>query len=137
MNRNDFKEMAHIRFKEAKVLVENESYDGAYYLCGYVIECGLEACIAKQVKKFDFPNRNTAQNCYTHDLIKLINTAGLTSDLQQEMSSNVDFRINWTLVKDWSEESRYQKHTKQEAEDLYSAIAHRKNRVFIWIRRRW
>lgn len=57
MNRGDFKEIACIRFEEAKVLLDNQRYDGAYYLSGYVIECDLKACIAKQVKEFEFPDK--------------------------------------------------------------------------------
>ncbi|MBI0577948.1 HEPN domain-containing protein [Neobacillus cucumis] len=43
--------------KDAKVLLDHECYDGAYYLSGYVIECALKACIAKYTKEFDFPDK--------------------------------------------------------------------------------
>lgn len=137
MNRNDFKEIARIRFEEAKVLLDNKKYDGAYYLSGYVIECGLKACIAKQVKKFEFPDKKLAQDCYTHDLAKLIKTAGLQTALDSELKSNSSFQLNWTVVKDWSEESRYQKHFEKKAKDIYSAIAEQKNGVFKWVKRHW
>ncbi|MBP1971735.1 HEPN domain-containing protein [Virgibacillus natechei] len=42
MNRKELKEIAEIRLKEAKVLLENKCYDGTYYLSGYVIECVLK-----------------------------------------------------------------------------------------------
>lgn len=32
-------------------------YDGAYYLSGYAVEWALKACIAKNVKRYDFPDR--------------------------------------------------------------------------------
>lgn len=138
MNRDDFKHIACIRFEEAKVLLDNQRYDGAYYLSGYVIECGLKACIAKQVKEFEFPDKKLAQDCYTHDLAKLIKTAGLQTALNNEIKSNSSFEINWTLVKDWSEESRYQKRSAQEARDIYSAIADEQgNGVFKWVKRHW
>ena len=37
MNRDDLKEVALIRLDDARVLLENERYEGAYYLCGYAI----------------------------------------------------------------------------------------------------
>ncbi len=41
MNRDDLKELALIRLEDARVLLENGRFDSAYYLCGYIIECGL------------------------------------------------------------------------------------------------
>lgn len=57
MNRYDLQKLAVLRVKEGKVLLDNKCYEGAYYLLGYAIECALKACIAKQTKKFDFPEK--------------------------------------------------------------------------------
>lgn len=54
MKRSDLQKLARIRLKEAKVLLDNRQYSGAYYLSGYVIECALKACIAKQTRKERF-----------------------------------------------------------------------------------
>jgi len=40
--RNELKELAKLRLKEAETLFEAELYDGAVYLCGYVIEFALQ-----------------------------------------------------------------------------------------------
>jgi len=68
MNRHDLRELALIRLREARVLLKNGNYEGAYYLCGYVVECGLKACIAKQTRRYDFPDKKTVDESYTHDL---------------------------------------------------------------------
>ena len=47
MNRNDFQQLADVRINEAEALLVQGKYDGAYYLAGYAVECGLKACIAK------------------------------------------------------------------------------------------
>ncbi|HLF84399.1 MAG TPA: HEPN domain-containing protein [Blastocatellia bacterium] len=60
MNRNDLKLLAVTRLREAKVLLANGEYSGAYYLAGYVVECALKACIAKRTKRHDFPDRKIA-----------------------------------------------------------------------------
>lgn len=137
MNRDNFKQIANIRRKEAKTLLSNGNYDGAYYLCGYVVECGLKACIAKKTKKYDFPDRKTVKDSYNHDLEKLVGVAGLKQDLQIELSTNRKFAVNWAVVKDWEEVSRYKKQNDKKARDLYSAITDRKNGVLKWIRRYW
>lgn len=137
MNRNDLVDLAKIRLKEARILLRNGNYDGTYYLCGYVIECGLKACIAKQTKKYDFPDKKTVKRSYSHDLTKLLKTAGLENPLKDERKRNPNLAINWTIVKDWRAESLYEKHTRKEAQDLYSAIVNRQNGVLKWIRQHW
>jgi HEPN domain-containing protein len=49
MNRTDLQTLARLRLTEAKVLLRAGQHAGAYYLAGYVIECALKACVAKQV----------------------------------------------------------------------------------------
>jgi len=137
MNRDDFKQIAKIRLKEAKALLSNGNYDGAYYLCGYVVECGLKACIAKKTKRYDFPDKKTVEDSYTHEIEKLIGVAGLKQDLQNEMKHNKQFEVNWTVVKDWTEASRYERQNDKKAHDLYSAIINRQNGVLKWIRQYW
>jgi HEPN domain-containing protein len=137
MNRKDLIELTKIRLREARALLKNRNYDGAYYLFGYVVECGLKACIAKQTKKHDFPNKITVNQSYTHDLTQLVKVAGLELALDLEMKRNPKFERNWAVVKDWSEDSRYEKHTDKEAQDLYSAIVDIKDGVFKWIKHHW
>ena len=119
------------------MLLRNGNYDAAYYLSGYVVECGLKACIAKQTRQYDFPDRITVNKSYTHNLAELVGVAGLKLDLDQEKKRDKDFEINWTIVSQWSENSRYQRHGEREANDLYSAIASRKHGVLRWIRQHW
>jgi HEPN domain-containing protein len=137
MNRNDLRELARIRLREARVLLKNGNYEGAFYLSGYVVECGLKSCIAKQTRRYDFPDKKTVEKSYSHDLPTLVKTAGLEPDLDKEMKTNKGFAVNWTIVKDWSEASRYEKHTEKEAQSLYFAIANRKQGVLQWIKRYW
>jgi len=137
MNRDNFKQIANIRLKEAKTLLENGNYDGAYYLCGYVIECGLKACIAKQTMKYDFPDKDTVNRSYSHNLTELLGLAGLTRPSKDERKRNRQLEVNWNVVKDWNEVSRYERQSDKKARDLYSAITDRQNGVFKWIRQYW
>ena len=118
------------------MLLKNRQYSGAYYLSGYVIECALKACIAKQTKKFEFPDKKTVMDSYTHDLEKLVKVAKLEKQLKS-LLNDPDFSLRWSMVKDWSEESRYQTHNRQEALDIYSAITDPNHGVLQWLQQHW
>jgi hypothetical protein len=137
VNRQDFKDIANVRLREAKVLLQTRNYSGAYYLCGYVLECGLKACIAKQTRRFDFPDKVTVRDSYSHDLLQLVKVAGLLTDLSNKSNTNPIFRGHWTIVKDWSEESRYERHSQIEASNLYEAVADPPDGVLQWIKQHW
>ena len=139
MNRADFQRLANLRVKEAKVLLDNGCYEGAYYLAGYAVECALKACIAKQTREYDFPpDAETVRNSiYTHDLTRLLRQAGLAGTLDTKSQSDAVFRNNWGVLRDWSEQSRYNSSVTQlDAETLYSAIVGR-NGALTWLKTYW
>ncbi len=58
--------------------------------------------------------------------------------LAKEMRSNKDLRTNWAVVRDWSENTRYQTTVlNKTARNLYSAVASRKNGVLAWLKKQW
>jgi HEPN domain-containing protein len=137
MNRLHFQRLARTRRSEALVLLRNGNYDGAYYLCGYVVECALKACIAKTTRKHDFPDKSTVNKSHTHDLSELVGLAGLKQERQDEERRDPLFQVHWTIVKDWKEGTRYDlDRTKKEAHDLYYAVASRHG-VLQWLGRHW
>ena len=135
MNKIELESLAELRIKEAKILLDAKCYHGAYYLAGYAVECLLKACIAKQIKQFDFPNKQLANDCYTHNLTKLIATAGLRQKLTEEESQNQEFELNWATVNKWSEEKRYECNIKaQDAHELFNAIIDNDSGILIWLK---
>ncbi len=137
MNRKDFQELARLRLEEAECLLNQGHYSGAYYLCGYTIECGLKACIAMLTKRHDFPDKKRTLDAYTHDPEFLVNAAGLKTKLDAEKKSDAVFRTFWILVKDWSEQSRYETYSEAQARQLFNAVTDRQHGVFRWIRKNW
>ena len=137
MNRSDFRQIAVIRLKEARALLLSGHDSGAYYLSGYVVECGLKACIAKLTRRHDFPDKKTATDSFTHDLARLVKIAGLETVLQAETAIDASFRNSWWTVRDWTEESRYRTFQRREARDMYFAVAGRNHGILRWIRRHW
>jgi hypothetical protein len=138
MTRDNLQEISKQRRRESAALLRAGLYPGAYYLAGYSIECALKACVARQTKKYEFPDKRLANECWTHDLKKLVQLAGVWQDLERDMKTNSALQLNWTIVKDWSEDTRYDRTiTRAQAKDLYSACTTRRNGILPWIRKRW
>ena len=139
MNRSDFQTLAEVRIKEALVLLENQCYEGAYYLAGYAVECALKACIARNTNQYDFPpDRNTVNRIYSHNLEWLLQEAGLEETHALEDSTNAQFAVNWHLVIEWRETVRYKPFVSQEdAENLVTAVADEDHGVLAWLRKLW
>ena len=134
--RKDFKVLADLRAKEAEILLKNSKPQGAYYLAGYAVECALKACVAKRTKRFQFPPKpDRVRDIYSHKLDALVVVAGLDLDLKNEIKSNPAFATNWSIVKDWTEESRY-KSSRLNGRDMYNAVVGADG-VLPWIKQRW
>jgi hypothetical protein len=136
MNRRDFQRLATERLDDATALQRSGRYACAYYIAGYVIECALKACIARQTKQDEFPPKNAAKY-YVHDIQKLLDIAGLGSHFDAEAKGDPAFRANWAVVKDSSEESRYQSPIQQQAQDILDAIGDSQHGVLQWLRKNW
>ena len=138
MNRTDLQRLSRLKVREAKVLLDHGYFSGGYYILGYAVECALKACIAKQIKRYDFPDRKLISDSYTHDLGKLLNVSGLRDELQREALINRGLDGNWAVVKDWSEQYRYDSGVSEsKARDFYSAVASRRDGVLSWLMKRW
>ncbi len=136
--RADFKALSKTRLEEARLLLAARKWDGAYYLAGYAVELGLKACIMKLLKRRDaFPERKFSENCYTHDLGKLVGLADLVGALTESRKVDAAFSENWLLVEAWDEVSRYNRWTAAETQALYDAVADADHGVYSWIRARW
>ena len=131
-SRADFEKLMALRLMEAKLLLDQKDWDGAYYLSGYAVEFALKIRIIADLMKSDcFPDKRLAENFYRHDLSILRKAA----DLEDEMNQDAALRIIWVTVKDWNEQSRYQiGRTEEEARLFYDAI---EKEVVPWIKSRW
>lgn len=138
MNCYDLQKISKIRVREAKVLLDRNHPEGAYYLLGYAVECAFKACLAKQVKQYDFPDKKMVNDLYTHDLEKLLSISGLKAEHNRECRNNPSFELNWAIGKDWSEQARYIiKVDKKKAKDFRLAVVSRKNGVLTWLQKHW
>ena len=66
--------------------------EGTYYLAGYAVECALKACIAKETKRHEFPDRRKVDASHTHDLRELVRLAKLEKSRRGSVKSRSGIR---------------------------------------------
>ncbi len=137
MDRKELQHLSRIRLQEAKALLKLDLFDGAYYLAGYAVECGLKACIAKSTRRGEFPDRKKVESSHSHNLLQLIRVAGLEEALSESAAHDATFRDNWDCVQSWSEQSRYRRHRPDSTRALLEAVDDRRHGVIGWIHKRW
>lgn len=138
MNRRDLQILADLRIVDAKILIDGSRFSGAYYLLGYAVECALKACIAKQIKEHDFPDKQLVLDSYTHNLEKLLRISGVKLMFDSLIKTNQSFEVNWNIVKDWTEGSRYDNNVSEvKARDLLNAVTDGTDGVLTWLKTVW
>lgn len=139
MNRADLQTLADVRIDEALELIglATPRADGAYYLAGYAIECALKAAIARLNNQHDWPEKAFVTDCHTHNIVTLVRLARLEPARVADAAANPIFARNWNIVKDWSERSRYERHSLAKAQKMIDAVTDNANGVLPWIKARW
>jgi HEPN domain-containing protein len=123
--------------KESKTLLDAGFPNGAYYLAGYAVECALKACIAKKTRAHDFPEKKLVIDSHSHDLGKLFRIAELNIELDAAILADPSMKSKVDTIEDWSETSRYETKSVQEATDLLEAVEDATGGLLPWIKSRW
>lgn len=80
--RQELKKIALARLKTAEILMENEDWDMAGYIMGYVLECALKSAICKTLnlpEYLDTARSDRIRSFFqTHDLECLLVVSGLS-----------------------------------------------------------
>jgi hypothetical protein len=140
VDRADWQALAEERILAAQALLAAKQWSSAYYLAGYAVEFGLKSCILVRVAanpKLIFVEKTFSSQCWSHSPKELFALAGLEAAFLAESAANPILTQNWSIVRAWSEQSRYQRKLQVEAEELYDAITEINNGVLPWIRIRW
>ena len=138
VTRKDLKRIAKLRIKEAKILLDNGYYSGAYYLAGYAVECAFKARIARDIKQHDFPDKKHANAVNIHPLETLLALSGEQGKFFEALKIDPILERNWTMVKDWKVTDRYRDNiTQKDAQGLYQAVNQRVHGVLSWMKKRW
>jgi HEPN domain-containing protein len=139
MNRSDFQQLAELHLQHARALLDAGLYSGAYYMCGYVVECALKACICRRTNQFDFSTHpKTASKAWSHEFAKLLEVSELEAEFDAACKADGELDVNWKSVKtNWSPDSRYEARSQEDADDLFDAIADPDHGVLSCIKRHW
>jgi len=142
VNRTEFQQLADIRIKEAEALLAAGLWDGAYYLAGYAVECGLKACVMAFVERTGviFKDKKFAEKCWTHDLDQLAELLGLSPQVTSHRGqppAEPEVALRWDVVKDWDETSRYERTPEQKAREFFAAVTDPAHGVLQWVRKYW
>lgn len=137
--RQQLKDLARLRLKEAEILFDAGMYDGVSYLSGYVIELALKARICKILNIPDYPATGSYAKVYAvHSFDQLRFLAGLSGKIT--LVDTPELFENWSIASPWGPERRYSApgtYTKQNAEDILNAISDKTYGVLTWIKRYW
>ncbi len=138
MDHAGWKQLAEEWVVDAKAMLDAGRWWCAYYVAGYAVECALKACVLKFVWEsgviFDDPKFGGL--CRTHDLSALMKLANLEGHFGPARGASGRLEVHWGVVKDWTEESRYQRKSEKEARALYEAITDDPDGVLTWIKSR-
>lgn len=137
VNRQELQRLADERLADAEILLAGQRWSGAYYMAGYAVECALKACILSYIEshiEVVFGVRRYVEDCWTHDIQKLVKQAGLENQLAAAVANNASLQGNWQAVKDWTERSRYETKSRQDAEELLAAITDAADGVLPWLK---
>jgi HEPN domain-containing protein len=138
VNRSDFQQLAEDHLRHARALLDARLYSGAYYICGYVVECALKACICSRTNQFDFyPRPEVARKAWSHKFANLRDVSGLEEQFKTARLGDSALNVNWKVADDWSEDSRYEPRGQKEAEDLIAAVSDADHGVLACIKRFW
>ena len=138
MNRKDLQALADLRVVDAKILLDAGRFSAAYYLLGYAVECALKACVAKQIKEHDFPDKQLVLDSYTHNLDQLLRISGVKPHFDKRIKTDKSLEVNWTTVKDWTEATRYDNNIAEvRARDLLRAVTDTTSGVLTWLKTVW
>ena len=83
------------------MLLRGRKYDGATYLCGYVVELALKARICKTLGWKEYRTTEKFRSFRTHDLETLLVLSGV------EEKITLQHEVAWSDVRRWTPETRY------------------------------
>ena len=107
-------------------------------MLGYCVECALKACVAKQFRLHDVPDRKLVNAFYTHRLDELLTISGVKAGMETQLKADYKFGLNWDTVRDWSETARYDVGVTEEfARAMHDAVTNTVSGILPWLKTQW
>lgn len=141
MTRKELQKIALIRLLEAKALYNKRLYDGAVYLCGYVVEAALKARICHHLHMKEYIDTgNMKQVFLSHDFDRLLLLSGLNNKINLANKRDTKLFTHWSLLTLWSPDMRYVPigtYSRQYAKDVIKALEDNSDGFLTWIKKLW
>jgi HEPN domain-containing protein len=103
--RDQLRRLAQGSLTDAEILLHNQRWKGAYYLCGYAVEIALKERICHTLNWDGYPASGGEFTGYasfkTHDLDILLRLSGWEKPIRTH------YRAAWYAIRDWKPEVRY------------------------------
>lgn len=113
IRQTDLDSLAKERLLDAEMLYKSNRYDGAIYLCGYVLEYTLKGQICKHNGWIEFTPLNNSTSFTIHSLDELLKLSGKENEILQKVNKD------WLFVKNiWDPSSRYSAKKYSESDCL-------------------
>lgn len=138
--RAEWQQFARDRVLDVQALLASGRWSVAYYLIGYAVEGALKSCVLARVTANPgviYESRHLSNDAWTHDFEKLLAVADIKADRDRDVAANIALYRSWQRVKSWTEQSRYERKTQVEAQQLFDAITDPNNGVLQWVQARW
>ncbi|MBB5047222.1 HEPN domain-containing protein [Rhodopseudomonas rhenobacensis] len=136
LSRGSLQKAAKAKIDDARLLFENGRFSNAYYLYGYGVELGLKACIARQIIAETVPDPSVLKGFLDHNFTRLVGLSGLAEPLRLRRQ-DPEFDSRWSIVTEWSVESRYDMIDAITATAMQDAIESPDHGVFLWLHQYW
>lgn len=132
--------LAETRLHEARVLLNNHCFEGAYYLAGYAVECAIKSVIARSFREAEIPDRAWVQAIHTHNLRQFLKHAYPEGGLVLACEHDSALEAHWAAACLWGEQERYKMMTEDgevsgqsRAEALIRAVGDPEHGVLRWL----
>jgi HEPN domain-containing protein len=138
VDRGQLQQLAEIRLEDAEALIASGRWAAAYYLLGYCVECALKACVAKQFRSDEVPDRKLVNSFYTHRLDELLAISGAKSDFEARAKGDFSCEDNWITASEWNEVVRYDPRiTEPLARKMHDAVTNTTSGILPWLKTQW
>jgi hypothetical protein len=136
LSRATLQRLATAKVEDARILFEHKRHSNSYYLYGYGVELGLKACIARQILGETVPDRAILTGFLDHNIGRLVGLAGLSEPLKQERR-DAQFDVRWSVISEWSVESRYDMVDVVTATAMMDAVENPQYGILKWLQQHW
>jgi hypothetical protein len=83
------------------------------------------------------PDPAFIRDVYQHNLERLVIVADLSVDLDRARRGSSRFNANWTIVRKWNVDSRYEVIDRQRSVTMIKAVSDSSAGVLSWVRKYW